>query len=175
MIKRSVLVSLIGKPVTQGSMQPIKFPNGKVSMRHKNGGDLHRWRNKIATLVKAHEFYDDVKHLNYEDDDKCYQVNMLFGVPRPKYHYDKDGKVKEKFLLTKPTKRSAGDLDKYIRAVFDALTMSGIIQDDSNIVQLVSMKEYGNTTTIQIEHMDWKSTEALLLSRFNTWFGNLLY
>ena len=50
----------------------------------------------------------------------------------------------------KPTTRSTGDIDKLVRATFDALTDVGLIADDSRVVSLKTSKTYGMKDAVDI-------------------------
>jgi Holliday junction resolvase RusA-like endonuclease len=64
-------------------------------------------------------------------------------MPRPKAHYDTKGHVKKRFKHAAHTPRP--DLDKLTRAVFDALTIAGIVEDDSHITSAVIAKRYADS------------------------------
>jgi hypothetical protein len=67
-------------------------------------------------------------------------VSMLFRVARPLGHYGRDGGVLPRFMHATPDRRP--DLDKYARAVIDALT--GLVwRDDGQVTELMSSKRYG--------------------------------
>lgn len=57
-------------------------------------------------------------------------------------------KVKLRFRMKPPQKDTRTwpsippDLDKLARAVFDGLTIAGVVEDDARIVWMVAMKEY---------------------------------
>lgn len=71
-------------------------------------------------------------------------ATIVFYMPRPKYHYGtgrNDGKLKESaptFCDKKP------DLDKLIRSTLDAITMSGAVTDDAQIVVINAVKLYAD-------------------------------
>lgn len=44
-----------------------------------------------------------------------------------------------------PSSRSAGDIDKHARSILDALTQSGLIEDDSQVVKLTAVEAYPDT------------------------------
>lgn len=68
-------------------------------------------------------------------------VGLLFYMPRPKYHYGKDGLLRHdapKYHTHRP------DVDKLARAVLDALTIAFVISDDSVVAELTCIKFYAN-------------------------------
>ena len=67
---------------------------------------------------------------------------MDFSFPRPAYHYG-TGKNAGNLKKTAPDfKQSAPDLDKFARAVLDAIVQAGVLQDDSLVVSLHAEKRY---------------------------------
>lgn len=46
-----------------------------------------------------------------------------------------------------PSWPRTGDVDKFARAVLDALTQSGIIEDDRHVIELGAVKRYGEPRT----------------------------
>lgn len=74
-------------------------------------------------------------------------VSLDFALPRPGYHYRKDGELKD----TAPSWHDKrGDLDKLTRAVFDALTQSGAIRDDSQVAAMVAVKRWSRTPGVRV-------------------------
>ena len=57
------------------------------------------------------------------------ECSIVFWMPRPKYHFAKDGLIKPKYLRVYHVKTP--DVDKLVRSTKDALTDSGIWRDDS--------------------------------------------
>lgn len=60
------------------------------------------------------------------------RVVLRFLLPRPKSHKD----------TSTPIGKRSGDLDKLVRAVFDALTDAEVWIDDSQVTSLVATKVY---------------------------------
>jgi crossover junction endodeoxyribonuclease RusA len=50
-----------------------------------------------------------------------------------------------------PITRSSYDIDKLSRSILDALTLSGVIKDDSQVVTLIATKEYSERPGVQIQ------------------------
>lgn len=123
----SVSFFVPGEPVSQGSMKTVTPKGGtKPVVIHSNKA-LAPWRRTVAQaadyLVRE-PFYGGVT------------VDLTFFMLRPK-------------TVTRPhpITRSSYDLDKLIRAVFDALTDSGAIEDDSRVVEVSSRKLYVSKIT----------------------------
>lgn len=117
----SVSFFVPGEPKSQGSMKTVTGKTGKPLVIHSNPA-LKAWRRTVAQaadyLVRE-PFYGGVT------------VDLTFHMPRPK-------------TVTRPhpITRSGLDLDKLVRAVFDALTDSGAIEDDSRVVEVRARKLY---------------------------------
>lgn len=116
-----------GEPKSQGSMKTIT-PKGasKPVVIHSNPA-LKRWRKTVtqaADYLVREAFVGGVV------------IDLTFHMLRPK-------------TVTRPhpITRSAYDLDKLIRAVFDALTDSGAIEDDSRVVEVRARKVYVSKIT----------------------------
>jgi Holliday junction resolvase RusA-like endonuclease len=66
-------------------------------------------------------------------------VRLTFSLRRPRGHYRPNGMLRDaapSFPTVKP------DLDKLVRSTLDALTMSGVIEDDARIWGLSASKQY---------------------------------
>ena len=72
------------------------------------------------------------------------QVDIVYRLPRPRYHYRTGARANElkpnapRWVDKKP------DRDKLDRATCDALTTSGVIRDDAQIVAGSTRKEYAD-------------------------------
>jgi Holliday junction resolvase RusA-like endonuclease len=120
-----------GVPAPGGSKRYLGHRGGKAILvdtckRNKD------WRSVVAMCAKeAMQCADPI--------DCALEVEMYFNMPRPKYHYDSKGLVKDKFLnaphVIKP------DVLKLARSTEDAMT--GIVyRDDSQTVSLKAVKFY---------------------------------
>lgn len=65
-------------------------------------------------------------------------LRVVFRMPRPKAHFDKNGEVRDKFRLAQHVQKP--DLDNLVKAVQDALTDVGLWQDDAQIVSLTASR-----------------------------------
>ena len=122
-----------GNPKTAGSKRAFINPHTKkiaVVDSCKQGKD---WRLDIKNTA-----------IHHSSDDPCLcpvRVELLFMLPRPKYHYRADGSLKEKYKRIRHTKKP--DIDKLSRAVLDALT--GVIwKDDSQVYIKTAEKTYSS-------------------------------
>lgn len=113
-------------------------PVGQGSMRHVGGGrlihskHLIEWRNQVIDVARGVAAENDIL-------DGPLGLVAHFTIPIPK-----------KPLNKWPISRRAGDLDKQIRTIGDALTQSGLITDDSHICHIVASKSYGEEGSVTI-------------------------
>lgn len=125
----SLIFTVEGHPAPQGSKRHVG--NGRMIEASKR---LHPWRDKVIEVVRNQpidQFTTPVR------------VALEFRLPRP---------AKPKHEL--PISRQAGDIDKLCRAILDALTIGGLIIDDSYVINLTASKRYSPTlpgVTIKIE------------------------
>lgn len=112
-----------GEPVGQGSMKHI----GGGRMIASNDKKLRVWRSAVVDAVHSHFLALGEKPFY----DQALKLEVRFCVERPKT-------VKREFPTT------PYDLDKFVRAVGDSLTMSGLISDDAIITDILAIKRYGD-------------------------------
>ncbi|MDJ1371775.1 RusA family crossover junction endodeoxyribonuclease [Gulosibacter molinativorax] len=109
-----------GVPIAQGSKSAYIAGNRAVMFDQK-ASRLNPWRKKVADAARAtgvtHEAHAPLV------------VQIVFILPRGKT-------VKREHPTTKP------DGDKTERAIWDALTQSGLIHDDAQIVEWSGRKRY---------------------------------
>lgn len=122
-----------GIPVPQGSKRHV----GNGRMIEANAG-LRPWRAEvIAAAIAAADANKD--WVSTGSRRATYALKVGFYFPRPKAHLRTTGEVKPGAPVDHGTRP---DLDKLIRALFDALTQSGVIGDDSQITRLIGAKQY---------------------------------
>lgn len=119
----TVIFSVTGTPAPQGSKRHVG--GGRMIEASKR---LHPWRDKVIQAVKEQaEITDQLPG--------PLRVKMYFRINRP---------AKPKY--EQPISRGVGDIDKLARAILDALTIGGLIEDDSHVISLSAEKRY--TTTL---------------------------
>lgn len=134
-----VTITVMGEPITEGSMHGIPFhKKGKqmgCNIVHNNDVELKAYRKAIANI--ADKYHDE---LFTDNKDMPYAVSMVFFIPKGK-------SVKRKY----PTVRGTKDLDKVCRAVLDALTQNiekyrikGVMSDDAAVIHIKATKFYVN-------------------------------
>ena len=120
-----------GRPRMQGSVSPIAYrkKNGRMGVNVFQKPELLNWRDLIAADVK-----EKTEGEQYFPKGTPVFVHLHFYFVKPK-----------SFKGTHPVTRSSGDIDKCARAVLDALSQSGVYDDDSQVVYLISEKMYVNS------------------------------
>lgn len=117
----TVTFTVAGTPAPQGSKTRTRYGMFESSKRVKP------WRELVhAAAVRA-------------GDDVCllgpltppYRVEMTFRIQKPRTSRAKH-----------PVAPTIGDIDKLTRAVGDALTSAGLIEDDRHIITLTAEKEW---------------------------------
>lgn len=98
---------------------------------------LKPWRDKVAAHAAA-EFGSEP----WSDVPIAVTVKFVFERPRSHYFVRRDGDVLRPDAPTLVTSHQAGDLDKHVRAILDALT-GVIFKDDSQVAELRAVKTYG--------------------------------
>lgn len=138
----SVFIS--GKPIPQGNLTGF-VAGGKVVLRHSDNR-LIAWRGYAAGILAQHA-PSPLTH-------RPIAVQAVYYIPRPKSHYKSDGSLR----TTAPEHcTSRPDLDKYLRALLDAIQISGIIKDDSQVCALAAVKIYSDDkegVEVEIEPLD---------------------
>jgi len=120
--QRTLSITVHGCPAPQGSKRHV----GRGIMV-ESSAKVRPWRE--AVKFAALEVMGDAAQLTGP-----IAVKVWFVVSKPK--------SAPKKRKTWPITRSSGDIDKLLRATFDALTDAGVFGDDSQIVQVEAGKGY---------------------------------
>lgn len=127
--RQHALLFVYGKPAPQGSKNA--FVIGKRAVMVEASKHLPAWRNDIVLAVKQ-MFYATEDVSKFLDPVKLKVTFYLEKPPNTKYVSHPGGKP---------------DLDHYIRACGDALTIGGLVRDDSLIVQIEAEKVWCGAET----------------------------
>ena len=133
-----------GKPIPQGNLTGF-VAGGKVVLRHSDNR-LIMWRGYAAGILSR-----EAPSMLLG---RPVGVQATYYSPRPRAHYRANGELRDSapaHVTTRP------DLDKYLRALLDAIQISGIIKDDSQVVAITAIKIYSDDkegVEVEIEPMD---------------------
>lgn len=134
-MNKPLLITVIGKPAPQGSKRFVG--NGRMIESSKR---VKPWREAVkeaaldALELCASQTYGDPAAAVLLRLDGPVAVEIAFCFDKPK--------SAPKRRRTWPVTRSSGDLDKNIRACFDALTEAGAFRDDSQVVTVLAHKYF---------------------------------
>lgn len=126
-----MMIKVLGIPAAKGSMKCIGTTGGRHhQLVEQNAKTIKPWRQLITNAGRR-------AVAKYGPLDGPVTLEATFTVPRP-----------ASVPLSKrawPITRSSGDVDKQLRLALDALTDSGLIGDDSQIVMGSYTKTYPDT------------------------------
>jgi Holliday junction resolvase RusA-like endonuclease len=116
----SLTFDVRGEPASQGSHTVY---NGRIvqvnSAKHK------KWRNAVTFAAM------DLIGPDWEPLDEALEVSVIFYLTRGK-------------TVQRETPTVSPDVDKLVRSIFDSLTDSKLIADDSRIIRLHAEKRYAD-------------------------------
>lgn len=126
------LLFVTGRPAPQGSKNAYVI--GKRAVMVEASKHLPAWRNDIILQVK--QLFNDTQDVSKFVDPVKLKVTFYIERPKqPKHKVYPGGKP---------------DLDHYIRAVGDALTIGGLLADDALIVKILAEKVWcGENTAVE--------------------------
>lgn len=130
-----------GDPIAQGDLMCIGTRWSRTQGRnvyllvHKNGGKLKDWRNRIRKYVR--------EEWPHEPTDRAIRLDLVFRFKQPK---SREARREHASRTT--------DLDKLVRAVYDALT--GVLYtNDARVVCSWIAKEWGQPgVLIRVEELE---------------------
>lgn len=111
-----------GIPQPQGSKQA--FVRGKRAVLVESNKKLPAWRKLVTEKLEE-------ANVSCAPLEGAVALDVMFFIPRPK-------SVTREYPSVKP------DLDKYIRSIGDSATDAGVVNDDSQIVEIVAYKCYAD-------------------------------
>lgn len=122
-----LVVTVHGNPAPQGSKRGY-VRGGKVQLV-ESSKNVKPWREAVKWAI--HSYGDGYGFGDWTGDGPI-RVDVVFTVPKPA--------SAPKTRRTWPARRP--DLDKLIRSTLDAITDSGAIRDDGQIVEITAAKRY---------------------------------
>jgi len=118
-----------GHPKPQGSKVAGRRKDGSIFMREANKA-ARPWRSVVIEALKP------------------VATDTLNGAVRVHLHFSMPMLKKP---IPHPITRSSYDIDKLARSCLDALTIAGIIKDDSQVITLIATKEYSERPGVRIQ------------------------
>lgn len=144
-----------GTPAPQGSKSyKGKRKNGSAILVESSAKTLKPWRDAVQAAAEAHG--------GKLDPEEPVAVSIHFYLPRPAGHY-RTGRNAGLLRDSAPdVPHRKPDVDKLVRATFDALTKAGTWGDDARAVQLHTGKFYADVIDpgARIQLTPWTEIEG---------------
>jgi Holliday junction resolvase RusA-like endonuclease len=121
----AVLFTVLGTPAPKGSRIVGRRRDGSTYTRPAAKGEK-AWVEAVAAEART-----------FDPLEAPYTIAVFFRLPRPM-----------RPAHEWPTR---GDLDKFVRATLDGLTLGGLISDDRHVVQLVAEKAWADAESAGAE------------------------
>lgn len=143
-------ISIPGTPAPKGSLKCVGRRGKRAHVVVEDNANTDPWRQTVATWCRKH-------NPGTVQKGDALGVEITFTVPRPASHYRTRrnptiGVTERNGLRASapahPTTRTAGDVDKLVRLILDALQDATVIPDDSAVVELAARKAYPVTDEI---------------------------
>ncbi len=130
--------TVVGTPIGKGSFRAVQRKGSKFAQLINDNPKTKPWQQTVAKAALSYHIIPL---------DCPFRMVLVFRVARPKGHYTTSKRLSPWTLLPSappyPTVRGGGDVDKYGRAILDAL--EGIAYDnDSRVVELSCSKVYAD-------------------------------
>lgn len=125
-----IVIRVHGRPITQGSKLKTRW-----GLVNDNDKTLKPWRTKVRdTAEDATRYHDTITGPIF--------VRITFTLDRPKSHYrtGRNAHLLRDDAPRYPLARGSGDIDKFQRACFDALTDAHVWADDVQVVDVRARK-----------------------------------
>lgn len=124
-VGQAFVFSVTGTPITQGSPK-IGRHGGRPVILHQHDVALDAWRTLIMYEAKAR-----ARRAGWRRAEPGEPVRLVL-----------DFYLRQAPSNRRPKPAQKPDLDKLVRAVFDALTMADVYVDDAQVVELVTRKHW---------------------------------
>lgn len=141
-----MMIEVRGLPAPQGSKRHVG--GGRMVEQSKAVGP---WREAVRAETQ--------RVMNGNDPlAGPVMVSAVFSLPRPKGHYGTGRNAGQVKASAPPVPSGKPDVDKLARALLDGLTMGGAWSDDAQVVELATMKRYGQPGC-QVSIKKWRDDE----------------
>lgn len=134
-------ITVYGHPAPQGSKRAFRNQHTGRIQQVENSAKVAPWRQDVRNAIEKQA--PDVRY------DGAVAVRITFAFERPRSHYrtGRNADLLRAGAPRWPTGRT-NDVDKLARSTLDALTSSGVIVDDGQVIQLVATKVYVDGPTV---------------------------
>lgn len=149
MLDRELVITIPGDPAPKGSLKCIGR-RGRVAHNLVEDNEKSTpWREKIVWLLKSKRGrWTPAAH------HQPIAAEVTFTLARPPSQYGQ-GRNSKRVLPSAPaypTAKGTGDVDKLLRLVLDALEDAGVLDNDAQIIEVTTRKEYVLAEVIDPSH-----------------------
>lgn len=135
----SFSIEVYGMPAPQGSKRAILHKTTGRPIVVESSAKVKPWREDVKWSALTER--EQRRHTTFE---AAVAVLVHFRLPRPKGHYGtgRNAGIVKPAAPARPTVKP--DLDKLARSTLDALKEARVYRDDSQVVELLVAKSYGD-------------------------------
>lgn len=139
-IRHEIVVTLGGTPVGKGSLKCVGRRGARNHVLIEDNPRTEAWRTEVCRAVRAAISVEDMT----AEKGEPVGVEITTTLPRPAGHYGtgRNASALRTAAPEFPTAHGTGDVDKLARLILDALQDSGIVEDDAQIVEILSRKVF---------------------------------
>lgn len=140
MLDREITIAIPGHAAPKGSMKCV---GGRGKVKHQLVEDNARsqpWRDLVAQAIRRHWPPDA-----YAERHQPVGAEVTVTLPRPAGHYGTGrnaGTLRPGIRGVYPVTRSAGDVDKLLRLILDAVQDTDVLPDDAAVCEATARKAY---------------------------------
>lgn len=137
MIVDEVVLTIGGTPVGKGSLKCVGRRGNRQHVLIEDNPRTEHWREEVARAARAAEF-------EVAGRGQAVGVEITSTLARPAGHYG-SGRNAKRVLPSAPehpTAKGSGDVDKLARLVLDALEDADVLDNDAQVVEVLSRKSY---------------------------------
>lgn len=152
-----VTITIPGNPAPKGSLKCVGRRGRVAHVLLEDNANAGPWRTTIAGWVTS-----KWPARQYADAGQAIAAEVRFTIDRPASHYGTGAnrRVIKGSAPAWPVKRSAGDVDKLLRLILDALQDGDdpVLPDDAAVVEVATSKVYVGTPYA----LDWPGVRIRL-------------
>jgi Holliday junction resolvase RusA-like endonuclease len=134
----ALVITVYGRPAMQGSKRHV----GRGVMI-ESSKRTRPWRENVRNATRAEIDATGWRRL---DSPVSVIVELFFDRPRSHYRTGRNAHLLRDNAPTRPANRASGDIDKMLRAIFDAVCDAGAITDDAQVIAVEAYKHWTGET-----------------------------